>query len=755
MIRRSCRDPIAIAAWMLRRIHLKQLAATILFLLLFPQLVFCAAIRIMPLGDSITYDNNIDDVTNPRPTGERTGYRQPLWLTLKAEGYDVDFVGSVVAGEDAVPDFDPDNEGHPGWRDDDIAANISDWLQNTPADIILLHIGTNGLDPDPNDVKNILDEIDRFSPDVWVVLARIINRQDHVCPDPSTTTTFNDNVENMALGRVNDRIVIVDMECGAGLDYRQDKTSPYVYDMYDTLHPNEAGYAKMADAWFQGLQLILPVAKAGGDQDVNPDDVVTLDGSSSTDALGTIVSYAWVQTGGSPTVTLTSVPSTPPAPPKKARFTAPDTSTGTALTFELTITDNRGFTHSDSCVVSVNGAPTADAGQDQRVKAEVSVVLDGSNSDDVDGSIVAYQWVQTAGLPVVTLANAGTSKASFSAPAVGSGGTALTFRLTVTDNKGATRSDTCVVNVNGPPVADAGTDQVANLGALVVLDGSKSNDADGSIASYQWVQTAGIPVGELANANTSQAGFTATAVGSGGEILSFRLTVADDLGVQSSDTVNVQINGPPVADAGTDQVANLGALVVLDGSQSIDADGSIVAYQWVQTAGTPVVELANANTAKASFSAPAVGSGGTALTFRLTVTDNRGVTKSDTIVVNVNGPPTADSGPDQQVQSGATVTLDGSGSADEEGGALAYSWMQISGPPVVLSNFNSSRPSFQAPSAGSTAVTLSFLLTVTDSGGLQSEDSCTVTVTPPGESSQSGSGGGGGGGGCFITAAGQ
>jgi len=237
--------------------------------------------------------------------------------------------------------------------------------------------------------------------------------------------------------------------------------------------------------------------------------------------------------------------------------------------------------------------------------------------------------------------------------------------------------------------------------------------------------------------------------------LSFRLTVADDLGVQSSDTVNVQINGPPVADAGTDQVANLGALVVLDGSQSIDADGSIVAYQWVQTAGTPVVELANANTAKASFSAPAVGSGGTALTFRLTVTDNRGVTKSDTIVVNVNGPPTADSGPDQQVQSGATVTLDGSGSADEEGGALAYSWMQISGPPVVLSNFNSSRPSFQAPSAGSTAVTLSFLLTVTDSGGLQSEDSCTVTVTPPGESSQSGSGGGGGGGGCFITAAGQ
>jgi hypothetical protein len=209
----------------------------------------------------------------------------------------------------------------------------------------------------------------------------------------------------------------------------------------------------------------------------------------------------------------------------------------------------------------------------------------------------------------------------------------------------------------------------------------------------------------------------------------------------------VNVNGPPVADAGTDQVANPGALVVLDGSKSNDADGSIVAYQWVQTAGISVGALANANTSQAGFTAPAVGSGGAILSFRLTVTDDLGVQSSDTVDVQINGPPVADAGPDQQVQSGATVILDGSGSADRQGGDLAYSWMQISGPPVLLSNFNSSRPSFQAPSAGSTAVTLSFLLTVTDSGGLQSEDSCTVTVTPPGESSQSGSGGGGGGGG--------
>ena len=50
-------------------------------------------IRIMPLGDSITYDNHEGDT---RPEGLRTGYRQPLWLKLTQEGgYNVDFVGSV------------------------------------------------------------------------------------------------------------------------------------------------------------------------------------------------------------------------------------------------------------------------------------------------------------------------------------------------------------------------------------------------------------------------------------------------------------------------------------------------------------------------------------------------------------------------------------------------------------------------------------------------------------------------------------
>ena len=106
---------------------------------------------------------------------------------------------------------------------------VFNWLTDNPADIVILHIGTNGLDPGPADVETILDEIDSFSTDIWVVLALIINRaccvEVPLCPvECQETMDFNDNIEDMAFDRINnqsnpaypDKIVIVDMEAGAG-----------------------------------------------------------------------------------------------------------------------------------------------------------------------------------------------------------------------------------------------------------------------------------------------------------------------------------------------------------------------------------------------------------------------------------------------------------------------------------------------------------------------------------------------------------
>ncbi|MEJ2641977.1 MAG: GDSL-type esterase/lipase family protein, partial [Desulfosarcinaceae bacterium] len=224
--------------------------------------VQAAPIRIMPLGDSITYDDRSGDT---RPPELRSAYRNYLWYLLVDSGYDIDFVGSVEAGQNILPLFDPDNEGYPGWRASQIAANVYTFLANHPADIIMLHIGTNGLTSNPSGVEAILDEVDRFETDtgqpITVILALIINRScitaSPPCAESALTTTFNDAVDAMAQARFasGDDIVVVDMELDAGLDYR---LAP-LGDMYDNLHPSDSGYAKMADVWFDALQSVLPL----------------------------------------------------------------------------------------------------------------------------------------------------------------------------------------------------------------------------------------------------------------------------------------------------------------------------------------------------------------------------------------------------------------------------------------------------------------------------------------------------------------
>ena len=247
--------------------------------------VAAAATRIMPLGDSITKGSNSG--ATPDDEDHFVAYRKALWDKLIAAGYDVGFVGSQTAGG-AVSDFDPNHEGHGGWTADEIVngngiteeGKLGEWLADYQPDIVLLHIGTNGLSPNPNDVETILNVIDSYSPDTWVVLALIVNRacciEEPQCPtDCQDTSDFNDNVYDMALDRSGDKIKIVDMEIGAGIDYHFSPTG----DMFDGgnggYHPYETGYAKMATEWFSALQEILP------DPDPDPDPDPPNNSSSS------------------------------------------------------------------------------------------------------------------------------------------------------------------------------------------------------------------------------------------------------------------------------------------------------------------------------------------------------------------------------------------------------------------------------------------------------------------------------------------
>jgi len=297
----------------------------------------------------------------------------------------------------------------------------------------------------------------------------------------------------------------------------------------------------------------------------------------------------------------------------------------------------------------------------------------------------------------------------------------------------------CLQTVVASPVfakANAGPDQTVNEGDTVILDGSESK-LKGGIDIYQWEQVKRGPRVVLQRADEVRASFIAPQV-SKDVTLTFKLTVRSASGKKDTDETKVHVldiesNDPPTADAGPDQNVDEETTVTLDGSNSSDPDDGIEFYQWKQIAG-PSVSLSNPQAVQPTFTSPSVAaSQSKSLTFELTVTDYGGLKDTDTNVVNVTGdndPPTADAGPDQNVDEETTVTLDGSNSSDPDDGIEFYRWKQIAGPSVSLSNPQAIKPTFTSPSvAASRSKSLTFELTVTDFGGLLDTDTTVVNVT--------------------------
>ncbi len=475
-----------------------------------------------------------------------------------------------------------------------------------------------------------------------------------------------------------------------------------------------------------------PIVNAGPDQDVAEGSDITLDGSGSTDPDGDALTFQWLQLAG-PAVTLDSTSTS------VTGFVAPDVPAGSpaTLVFQLTVSDGE-LSQSDTVaiVVDENSAPTVDAGEDQTVFENAVVSLAGVASDP-NGDALMYQWTQVSG-PAVTLDNPTSAGTSFEAPDVAAGAPqTLTFQLTVSDGQFA-QADTVSVRVeeNEPPLANAGPDQIVASAVLVTLDGSQSSDPNTiDTLTFSWAQTGG-PAVDLMDPATSQPSFNAPVVAPGSSaILTFELTVGDGV-FSDTDSVTVvvgdddpDVNIPPAANAGSDQVVLEGAGVTLSGSGT-DADGDPLTFSWVQLSG-PAAPLNDPASAVTAFVAPDVPAGPPViLTFELTVSDGT-VTDSDAVSISVeeNVPPVANAGPDQTVEQNAMVSLDGSLSDDPNSiGVITYSWVQIAGPAVTLAGSATATPSFTAPpvDAGSSEL-LQFELTVSD-GTFDDSDTVSVTV---------------------------
>ena len=131
-----------------------------------------------------------------------------------------------------------------------------------------------------------------------------------------------------------------------------------------------------------------------------------------------------------------------------------------------------------------------------------STTLTGSGTD-ADGTIATYAWTRVSGPTTFTLGTASAATTTLTNLIAGT----YVFRLTVTDNDGATGTDDVTVTVNAAlnqaPTANAGSDITLTLPINSTTLTGSGTDPDGTIASYAWSRVSGPTTFTLGTANAA------------------------------------------------------------------------------------------------------------------------------------------------------------------------------------------------------------------------------------------------------------
>ncbi|KAJ6583493.1 lipolytic enzyme [Mycena vulgaris] len=192
--------------------------------------------RIMPLGASITFGVGSTD---------GNGYRADLYNLLAADGNTVNMVGSQKSG-----DFiDPDNEGYPGFIITQVDTKGVAAMPVQRPNIVTLLVGTNDMlqNVDPAGaparlatvIQHVLD-----APSLTLVVLSTLPPNSNAAAN-ERITAYNAAMAGVVQGFVDAGRSVVLVDCHAVIA---------VGDLVDGTHPNDAGYARMAKVFYDGIQ---------------------------------------------------------------------------------------------------------------------------------------------------------------------------------------------------------------------------------------------------------------------------------------------------------------------------------------------------------------------------------------------------------------------------------------------------------------------------------------------------------------------
>ena len=359
--------------------------------------------------------------------------------------------------------------------------------------------------------------------------------------------------------------------------------------------------------------------------------------------------------------------------------------------FYLSVTDSKGCVSVDSVKVTQHPSPVANAGADTALCSGFGKILGGNPTANGGTGTYQYSWSPTTGLS----ANNTSNPSAY--PLV-----TTTYLVLITDSNGCQAADAVTIIIYPNPVADAGADKTITVcvGDSVQIGGSPSGSGGAGGFTYSWSPVNGLS--SVSDANPYVKGISTTSL--------YALTVMDANGCSAADALVVNVNPSNLsADAGNDINICFGGntIVTLGGNPTPTGGTAPYIFAW-----SPSQSL-NSTSVSNPFATPLVTT-----KYIVSVTDSKGCSATDSVVVTVKASPIVNAGADVEVCQGGEVRL---GSNPTASGSLApytYSWS----PSIGINNTSASNP------LATLNVSTVYTVVVTDANGCTNSDVVSITV---------------------------